>query len=87
VSGSIDLVAYVNPSGHLWSPYVLAGAVVNSTTGPTNGLAPDYDRLHGGWETGLGVEFHAWKQMVFVEGRYLSLPLGGVVPVTLGVRF
>lgn len=86
-SGSIDLVAYVNPSGHHWSPYILVGAAANSTTGPTNWSAPEYDRLHGGWETGLGVEVHPWKQTVFVEGRYLSLPFGGVVPVTLGVRF
>ena len=86
VTGSFDLVARLNDPATRWSPYVVLGAAVN-LTGNSDEAIVSYRPNHGGFQGGVGLEVRPCKHTYFVEIRYMGVPPGGVVPVTIGMRF
>jgi hypothetical protein len=86
VTGSIDLVARLNDPATRWSPYAVFGAAVN-LTGNSDEALVRYRPNHGGFQGGVGLEVRPWITTVFVEIRCMGVPPGGVVPMTIGMRF
>jgi hypothetical protein len=85
VSGSFSLVARLNDPATRWSPYAVAG-VATYLTGNTDELV-GLPLGHLGFQGGLGFEVRPRNRALFFEVRYMSIPPGGVVPVTMGIRF
>jgi len=68
------------------SPYVLAGAaayVSDYADGNIVALRPQ----HIGIEGGIGIEGRFGRSTLFAELRYMTVSPGGVVPLTMGMRF
>jgi len=86
VSGSLGLVVRLNEAARRWSPYVIAGVATyyfGSADGPLTWMRPN----HFGFQGGAGFEVRPARQTYFVEMRYLGIPPGGIVPITIGMRF
>lgn len=86
VSGSLGLVARLNEAATKWSPYVIGGVATyyfGGADGPLTWMRPN----HFGFQGGVGFEVRPARQTYFVEMRYLGIPPGGIVPITVGVRF
>jgi hypothetical protein len=84
VSGALGLIARLNDPSVRWSPYLLGGVAAYLNDGQ------HFSYLgtgHFGLEGGLGFDYRSSKRTYFVEMRYLWMPPGGVVPVTVGMRF
>jgi hypothetical protein len=86
VTGSFDMIARLNDPVTRWSPYAILGAEVN-LTGNSDEAIVSYRPNHYGFQGGVGFEVRPWITTVFVEIRYMGVPPGGVVPVTIGMRF
>jgi hypothetical protein len=88
IATSADLLLHVNdPASHL-SPYVLVGAAWYMTGNPSTERLKAFDPQQAGYQVGIGTDVHAFEgPTVFVELRYMSMPPGGVVPLTVGLRF
>ncbi len=76
VSGAVSAVVRLNESAARWSPYFIAGVAGVVSDGSAVGL--------GG---GAGLEIHAAMRAFFLEARYMRVYGGGLVPITLGMRF
>lgn len=83
ISGSISSVARMNAPATPWSPYVFAGPAVYLLDNAFEFLHPNHFGLQGG----VGFEFRYSTHMFFTELRYMSVPPGGVLPLTVGMRF
>jgi hypothetical protein len=86
VSGSVSLVARLNDVRSRVSPYVLAGAAVYGTSYADDNITAMHPG-HIGFAGGIGIESRTKKSTFFAELRYMAIPPGGVVPLTLGMRF
>lgn len=86
VSLSISGVAWLNGPSSRWSPYAFGG-VAGYLTGNSDEPLAQVRPNHLGFQGGLGFEVRPRNATYFVEMRYLGIPSGGLVPVTLGVRF
>jgi hypothetical protein len=75
-SGSVSAVARLNDSAARWSPYVIAGLAGFVSEGSAVGLAG-----------GAGFEVRGADHTYFIEARYMRVYGGGLVPITLGMRF
>ena len=86
VATSVSMVARLNdPSTH-WSPYVLGG-VAAYLTGNSDEPLYQFHPNHFGFQGGVGFEVRPNRHTYFVEMRYVGVPPGGVVPITIGMRF
>jgi hypothetical protein len=86
LSGTLGLVARLNDAATRWSPYIIAGVATyyfGNADGPLTWMRPN----HFGFQGGVGFEVRPDKHTYFVEMRYLGVPPGGLVPVTIGMRF
>jgi hypothetical protein len=83
VSGSASLVARMNEPATRWSPYVFAGPAVYLLDNAFEFLRPNHFGLQGG----VGFEYRPSAHTFFTELRYMSVPPGGVLPLTIGMRF
>ena len=86
VSTTFSLVARMNDPATRWSPYVIAGVaayLTGNTDEPLVALRPN----HLGFQGGVGFEVRPSKHTYFVELRYLGIPPGGVLPLTIGMQF
>ena len=86
VSGSFSMVARLNDSTTRWSPYLLGG-VAGYLTGNSDEPRIQFRPNHLGFQGGIGFEVRPSNHTYFVEMRYLGVPPGGAVPVTMGMRF
>jgi hypothetical protein len=88
ISTSADLLLHLNdPTSH-WSPYVLVGAAYYVTGAPADEKLKTFDPRQAGYQFGIGTDVHSFTgATLFVELRYMSMPPGGVVPLTVGLRF
>jgi hypothetical protein len=86
VTGSVDMVARLNDPATRWSPYVVVGAAVNFT-GNSDEKIVSYRPHQLGFQGGVGFDFRPWKTTTFVEVRYMDVSPGGILPVTIGMRF
>jgi hypothetical protein len=84
-SASFSLIARLNDPAVRWSPYAIVGAtgyIAESLPGiGTTKPAPF------GAEGGIGFEIRLSQRTIFAEARYMTISPGGVVPVSVGVRF
>lgn len=85
-SGALGLVARLNDPATRWSPYVIGG-VAAYVMGDSYGPFIDMRSNHLGFQGGMGFEVRPRDHTYFVEMRYLGIPPGGIVPVTIGMRF
>lgn len=83
VSGSLSLVVRMNDPAALWSPYLLAGPAVYLLDNTYDYLRPN----HLGVQGGVGFEVRSSTHAFFAELRYMGVPPGGALPLTIGVRF
>lgn len=86
VSGSLAIVARLNSRATRWSPYILGGVGAYShdfEDGNVKALRPNHLGLQGG----VGFEVRPRTSTIFIEARYMGIPPGGVVPLTIGMRF
>ncbi len=84
-SASFSLVARLNDPAVRWSPYAIVGA-----TGYIAESLPHIGTLKAapfGAEGGVGFEVRLSQRTIFAEARYMTISPGGVVPVSVGVRF
>jgi hypothetical protein len=86
VTGSFDVVARLNVPATRWSPYVVVGGAVN-LTGNSDERMASFNPNHLGLQGGIGFEARPRKSTMFVEMRYMDVRPGGVIPVTIGLRF
>jgi hypothetical protein len=75
-SGTASVVARLNNASQRWSPYAIAGIASFINEYSTFGLAG-----------GAGLEVRAATHTYFLEARYMRMSGGGLVPITLGMRF
>jgi hypothetical protein len=75
-SVSAGVVARLNDSSKPWSPYAIAGYAGFLNENWTFGFAG-----------GGGFEVRAAEHTYFVEARYMKVNGGGLVPITIGIRF
>lgn len=75
-SVSASVVARLNESATRWSPYAIAGVA---------GYLNQYWSF--GLTGGAGLEVRGGTHALFLEARYMRMGAGGLVPITLGVRF
>jgi hypothetical protein len=85
-SGSVDLIARLNDPATRWSPYVIAGGAFY-LMGNADERLLSFQPSRVGLQGGVGFEVRPRNKTLFVELRYMSVPPGGVVPVTIGMRF
>lgn len=91
ISGSVVMVARLNSAETRWSPYILGGVgayTYHFENGSIKALRPNHFGLQGG----VGFEMRprtttSRTGTVFIEARYMGIPPGGVVPLTIGMRF
>jgi hypothetical protein len=86
ISGSVAMIARLNGPATRWSPYILGGVGAYSydfEDGNIKALRPNHFGLQGG----VGFEVRPRTATIFIEARYMAIPPGGVVPVTIGMRF
>ena len=86
VATSLSLVARLNDPATRWSPYLIGG-VAGYLTGNSDEPLMQFRPNHLGFQGGLGFEVRPSRHTYFIEMRYMGIPPGGVVPVTIGVRF
>ena len=86
ISASFSVVARLNGPDTRWSPYVMGGVAGYLTGAPDEPLQQERPN-HLGFQGGVGFEVRPAHRTYFVEMRYLGMPPGGVVPVTIGMRF
>jgi hypothetical protein len=86
VATSFSLVARMNDPATRWSPYLIGG-VAGYLTGNSDEPLFQFRPNHLGFQGGVGFEVRPNKHTYFVEMRYLGVPPGGIVPVTVGMRF
>ena len=87
VSGALELVARLRDSAARWSPYVIAGAAHTWETSSNSPLVPATQPNPYGFVAGVGLGWRGTSHDFFVEARYMSMSPGGVVPITIGMRF
>ena len=88
ISTSADLLLHLNDPTRRWSPYVLVGAAYYITGTPSDEKLKTFDPRQAGYQFGIGTDVHSFTgATLFVELRYMSMPPGGVVPLTVGLRF
>ena len=75
-SATASVVARMNDSSKRWSPYAIAGFA---------GFLNQY--WSGGLAAGAGFEVRGANHTYFLEARYMRMLGGGLVPITLGMRF
>jgi hypothetical protein len=76
----------LNDATTRWSPYIIAGVATyyfGGGDGPLTWMRPN----HFGFQGGAGFEVRPATHTYFVEMRYLGIPPGGIVPITIGMRF
>jgi hypothetical protein len=86
VAGSFSIVGRLNDPATRWSPYAFGGVaayLTGNSDEPLTYLRPN----HFGFQGGVGFEVRPREHTFFVEMRYLGVPPGGIVPVTVGMRF
>jgi hypothetical protein len=84
-SASLSLIARLNDPAVRWSPYAIVGA-----TGYIAESLPHIGTIKAapfGAEGGIGFEVRLQHETIFAEARYMTISPGGVVPVTVGMRF
>lgn len=86
IATSVSLVARLNDPVTRWSPYVLGGFAAY-LTGNSDEPLHQFHPNHLGFQGGVGFEVRPNRHAYFLEMRYLGVPPGGVVPVTIGMRF
>lgn len=86
VTGSFDVLGCLNDPAARWSPYLVVGAAVN-LTGNADERIVSFHPNRLGLQGGIGFEVRPRKTTTFVEVRYMDVRPGGVVPVTIGLRF
>lgn len=86
VAGSFSLVARLNDPTVRWSPYLIGG-VAGYLTGNSDELLTQYRPNHLGFEGGVGFEIRPSNHTYSIEIRYMGMPPGGFVPMTIGMRF
>lgn len=86
VATSVSVVARLNDPSTRWSPYVLGG-VAAYLTGNSDEPLHQFRPNHLGFQGGVGFEVRPGRHTYFVEIRYVGVPPGGVVPITVGLRF
>jgi hypothetical protein len=86
VATSFSLVARLNDPATRWSPYLLGG-VAGYLTGNSDEPLIQFRPNHLGFQGGVGFEVRPSRHTYFVEMRYMGIPPGGVLPMTIGVRF
>jgi hypothetical protein len=86
VEASASLVARLNDPATRWSPYLIGG-VAGYLTGNADELLTRFRPNHLGFQGGAGFEIRQRTHTWFVEARYVGVPPGGLVPVTIGLRF
>lgn len=86
VSASVSVVARVNGPSTRWSPYAFGG-VAGYLTGNSDEPLAQIRANHLGFQGGVGFEVRPMINTYFVEMRYLGIPPGGVLPITIGMRF
>jgi hypothetical protein len=86
VAAGFSMVAKLNDPARRWSPYLIGG-VAGYLTGNSDEPLIQFRPNHLGFQGGAGFEFRPRMHTYFVEMRYLGMPPGGVVPVTVGMRF
>lgn len=86
VATSFSLVARMNDPATRWSPYLIGG-VAGYLTGNSDEPLFQFRPNHLGFQGGVGFEVRPNKHTYFAEMRYLGVPPGGVVPITIGMRF
>jgi hypothetical protein len=91
ISGSVAMVARLNSPEARWSPYILGG-VGAYTYHFEDGRIVALRLNHFGLQGGVGFEMQprataSRTGTIFVEARYMGIPPGGVVPLTIGMRF
>ncbi|HEV8411885.1 MAG TPA: hypothetical protein VGQ30_15375 [Gemmatimonadaceae bacterium] len=75
-SATASLIARLNDSSKRWSPYAIAGFA---------GYLNQY--WTAGFAGGGGFEVRSATHTYFLEARYMRMLGGGLVPITLGMRF
>jgi hypothetical protein len=86
VAGSFSIVGRLNDPATRWSPYAFGGVaayLTGNSDEPLTYLRPN----HFGFQGGVGFEVRPREHTFFIEMRYLGVPPGGIVPVTVGMRF
>ena len=79
---------HLNDPATRWSPYVLVGAAYYITPASATEKLKTFDPQQAGYQFGIGTDVHSFtRATLFVELRYMSMPPGGVVPLTVGLRF
>lgn len=86
VATSFSLVARLNDPSTRWSPYVIGG-VAGYLTGNSDEPLYQFHPNHLGFQGGIGFEVRPNTHAYFVELRYVGVPPGGLVPITIGMRF
>jgi hypothetical protein len=88
ITTSADLLLHLNDPASRWSPYVLVGAAYYVTGASSAEKLKAFDPQQAGYQVGIGTDVHSSTSAIFfVEIRYMSMPPGGVVPLTVGLRF
>jgi hypothetical protein len=84
-SASFSLIARLNDPAVRWSPYAIAGgtAYIAESLPHIGTVKPSVV----GFEGGIGFEIRLSRETLFAEARYMSISPGGVVPLTVGMRF
>ena len=86
VATSFSLVARLNDPATRWSPYLIGG-VAGYLTGNSDEPLLQFRPNHLGFQGGVGFEVRPSRHTYFVEMRYMGIPPGGVLPMTIGMRF
>jgi opacity protein-like surface antigen len=86
VATSISVVARLNEPSTRWSPYVIGG-VAGYLTGNSDEPLYQFHPNHLGFQGGVGFEVRPNRHSYFLEVRYVGVPPGGLVPITIGMRF
>jgi hypothetical protein len=86
VATSFSLVARLNDPATRWSPYVIGG-IAGYLTGNSDEPLMQFRPNHLGFQGGVGFEVRPSRHTYFVEMRYMGVPPGGVLPMTIGMRF
>jgi hypothetical protein len=86
LSVGVSMVARLRDPAAAWSPYAIGG-VAGYGSWYENGNVIAMRPSHFGFQGGVGFEVRDVKHAFFVEARYMGISPGGVVPVTIGMRF
>jgi hypothetical protein len=88
ITTSADLLLHLNDRASRWAPYVLVGAAYYLAGASSSEKLKTFDPHQAGYQVGIGTDVHSFMHgTLFLEIRYMSMPPGGIVPLTVGLRF